>query len=153
MNINVRAIALGCAFMLLSACSKSDGDRITDVLNQCAQTSHKAAAFNSSPGSQASYIATDAQKLDVSKRPPNFLMAYQALVNAWFQAPPYLANNNLVTSILEELAAGATEDTRVIAQTDQRVASATRQINPGIFILRNQQPRLTWPSIPMGKSG
>jgi hypothetical protein len=80
-------------------------------------------------------------------------MAYQALVNAWFQAAPYLANNNLVTSILEELAAGATEDTRVIAQTDQRVASATRQINPGIFILRNQQPRLTWPSIPMGKSG
>ena len=131
-----------CRFILtivalsqIVACSKSDGDRITDVLNQCAQTSHKAAALNSSPGAQASYIAAEAQKVDVTRCPADFRMAFQAHVNAWHQAAPYLANNNLGTSFLEGLAAGATDDPRFIGQAGQQAAYAAQQINQTYFDL------------------
>lgn len=129
MNLLLRTVVTIIALSILVACSKSDGDRITDVLNQCAQTSHKAAALNSSPGAQANYIAAEAQKVDVTKCPPDFRMAFQAHVNAWLQAVPYLANNNLGTSLLEGLAAGATDDPRYIGQAGQQAAYATQQIN------------------------
>lgn len=129
MNTKPRAVALICAFGLLAACSKSDGDRITDVLNQCAQNSKNAAVFNSSPGAQANYIAAEAQKVGVRKCPPDFRMAYQAHVNAWLQAVPYLANNNFGTAFMEGLTAGITADSRFIGQADQKAEYAIHQIN------------------------
>ncbi len=135
MKTTIRTLIAIITLSMLVSCSKSDGDRITDVLNQCAQTSHKAAAFNSSPGAQANFIAAEGQKVDVSKCPADFRMAFQAHVLAWLQAAPYLANDNLGTSFIEGLAAGVTDDPRYIGQAGQQAAYAAQQINQTYYAL------------------
>jgi len=123
------------AFSLLIGCSKSDGDRITDILNQCAQNSHKAASLNSNPGAQANYIASSFQSMDVTKCPADFRMAFQAHAFAWQQAVASFANNNFGTAFLEGLAAGATDDPRFIGQAGGQAAYAAQEINRTYYAL------------------
>jgi hypothetical protein len=135
MKTAIRIITAFFAILLLIGCSKSDGDRITDVLNNCAQVSHKAAGLNSNPGEQANYVAFSLQSIDVSKCPPDFRMAFQAHAFAWQQAVPYLANNNAGTAFFEGLAAGVTDDPRFIGQAGQQAAYASQQIDQTYFVL------------------
>lgn len=135
MNTLVRATLAALALSFLLGCSKSDGDRITDILNECAQNSHKAASLNSNPGAQANYIASSLQSMDVTKCPAEFRMAFQAHSFAWQQAVTSFANNNLGTAFLEGLAAGAMDDPRFIGQAGGEAAYAAQQINQTYYTL------------------
>ena len=135
MKTTARTLIAFIAFSLIAGCSKSDGDRITEILNQCAQNSHKAAALNSNPGAQANYVASSLQGMDVSKCQADFRMAFQAHAFAWQQAAPYLSNNNVATAFFEGLAAGATDDPRFIGQAGQQAAYAAQQINQTYYTL------------------
>lgn len=135
MNALLRNTIAVVALSLLVACSKSDGDRITDILNQCAQNSHNAASLNSNPGGQANYIASSLQSMDVTKCPADFRMAFQAHAFAWQQAVASFANNSVGTAFLEGLAAGATDDPRFIGQAGDQAAYAAQQINQTYYTL------------------
>ena len=135
MKTTIRTTITILALSLLVACSKTPADRITDVLSQCAQVSHKAAALNSNPGAQANYVASSFQSMDVSQCPADFRMAFQAHAFAWQQAAPYLANDSVATAFFEGLAAGATDDPRFIGQAGQQAAYAAQQINQTYYVL------------------
>ena len=135
MNSLLRTTIAALALSLFIGCSKSDGDRITDILNQCAQNSHKAASLNSNPGAQANYIASSLQSMDVTKCPADFRMAFQAHAFAWQQAVASFANNNFGTAFLEGLAAGATDDPRFIGQAGGQAAYAAQEINRTYYAL------------------
>jgi hypothetical protein len=119
--------------LTISACSRSDSSRITTVLNRCAEVSSRAAAFNTDPGRQADFIATEFQKIDVSSCPVDFRMAYQAHVFAWQQAAPALANNSFGTNFLEGLLAGLTDNSGAIGGASGQAAQAVQQINATYF--------------------
>ena len=135
MNTLMRTTLAALAFSLLIGCSKSDGERITDILNQCAQNSHKAASLNSNPGAQANYIASSLQSMDVTKCPADFRMAFQAHSVAWQQAVASFANDNMGTAFLEGLVAGATDDPRFIGQAGGQAAYAAQEINRTYYTL------------------
>lgn len=131
----IRTILAIAAFSILAACGKSDATRITDVLKQCAQVSQKASSIPMSPVEKANYVAAAFQKMDVTRCPAEFRVAFQAHVNAWSQAAPYIANDNMATSLLEGATAGVTEDPRFIGQASQQAAEAGQRINQTYFDL------------------
>jgi hypothetical protein len=118
----------------LTGCG-SDASRITKVLEECAQISHRARIYNNSPQVQANYIASEFQKIDVTGCPADFRMAFQAHICAWQQAAPALGNDNLGTAFIEGFAAGATRDPSFIGQANQQAAAAEQQINATYYEL------------------
>jgi len=135
MKTSLQTLLCGLCLVLFISCGRSNASRITNILDKCAQISHRAAAYNGSPGGQANYIAAEFQKLDVSGCPADFRMAFEAHIFAWLQAAPALGNNNLITNIGEGIAAGMTEDPRFIGQAGGQAAYATQQINTTYYQL------------------
>ncbi len=113
----------------------SDANRITKVLNRCAEISRQAARYNNDPGMQASFFASEAQKIDVSRCPPDFRMAFQAHIFAWQQAAPAFANNNFATNFLEGFMAGTSGDSRFLGGANRGAGMATQNINSTYFEL------------------
>ena len=112
---------------LFAGCS-SEGDEITDVLNECASIS-KQAGSRSGVAAQADYVARAMQNVDVSDCPSDFRMAFQAHVNAWQQAVPALANDSAGNAFVEGFTAGVTGDASYLGQSAQRAEADYYQIN------------------------
>jgi hypothetical protein len=134
MNSIRNLIAAVLIAFTLAGCG-SDSSCITKVLEQCSQISHRAAAYNNSPGAQANYIAAEFQKIDVSGCPEDFRMAFQSHIFAWQQAAPALGNNNLGTAFLEGVVSGLADDPRFIGQAGQQAGYAGQQINATYYQL------------------
>lgn len=124
-----RLLPLVCLALLLTACTKSNADKITSVLNQCAKTSHTAGSVSRDPAAQAQFVADEFQKMDVRSCPADFRVAFQRHVFAWQQAVPYLQQDNVGTTILEGLAAGLAEDPRYLGAASGQAAGAVQEIN------------------------
>jgi hypothetical protein len=129
MKTVIRTFIAICALSILTACGKSEAERITAILNQCAQFSHNAATLKDNRGAQADYLARSFQSMDVSQCPADFRMAFQAHIFAWQQAAPYLSNDTLANAFFEGLLSGLTKDSRFIGQAGQQAANAAQQIN------------------------
>jgi len=126
---------LTATMLVQGGCSRSPSDRITTVLNRCSEISHRAASFDANPGAQASFIATEFQKIDVSSCPADFRMAFQAHIFAWQQAGPALANNSFGTNFLEGVVAGLTGETGVFGGASGQASMATQQVNATYYEL------------------
>lgn len=125
MKQTIRSTFALVALSFLVACGRSDADRISDVLDRCAQISEKPAGF--SPGLKAKIVAEAFQKMDVSRCPADFRAAFQEHVFAWQQAAPYFANENVATSIFEKLAANNTNDPSLAGQAGQQAARKIKE--------------------------
>ncbi|MEZ0257650.1 MAG: hypothetical protein ACAI37_20370 [Chthoniobacter sp.] len=121
--------------LALSGCGRSDASRITRVLERCGEISHGAAKYNGNPGTQANFVASEFQKIDVSTCPEDFRVAFQAHVFAWQQAGPALANNTVGNNILEGVIAGVTDHPRLIGGVSGQASMATQQIDATYFEL------------------
>lgn len=55
------------------------------------------------------YIAERMQRIDITRCPPEFRLAFQQHVNAWAQAAPYIQADTPLTAFFEGLYAGATD--------------------------------------------
>lgn len=128
-------ILLAAMIVLALSGFGSDASRITNVLEQCAKISHRAAIYKGNPGAMADFISTEFQKIDVTQCPPEFREAYQAHVFAWQQAAPALGNNTVGTAFIEGVAAGVTNDPGYIGQANQQAAYAGQQINSTYYVL------------------
>ena len=87
---------------LVTSCSKTPADSITDVLNECAEVGRKSGKY-SDPAAQANFVAKSFQEIDVTDCPADFRMAYQDHVNAWQNSVSALANNTGGTAFIEGL--------------------------------------------------
>jgi hypothetical protein len=128
MNRKLGMLIISVGFIFLAGCA-SEANRITKVLNKCEEISRQSAKFNNNPGVVANYIAAEFQRINVTRCPQDFRVAFQAHILAWQQAAPYLQDNNIFTSVLEGVAAGLTDDTQYMGQAQKNAAYASYQIN------------------------
>jgi hypothetical protein len=134
MKTALHALLLTLLFVS-SGCSRSNAGRISNVLNECSEISHRAANYNGNPEVQASFIASEFQKIDVTACPADFRMAFQAHVFSWQQAASAFANNSLSTNFLEGFLGGVTGDPSLIGGASNHAAGAQRAINDTYFEL------------------
>jgi hypothetical protein len=118
----------------MPSCSKTPGDSITHVLNECAKISHESGKYGD-PAAQANFIAKSFQGIDVTDCPADFRMAYQDHINAWQESAGAYANNTGGAAFVEGLAAGFTGDPGYIGQAAQQANYATQQINNSYYTL------------------
>ena len=115
--------------ILLTSCGKSDAGRITGVLAQCAKISHNAGSISQDPSTQARYVAEEFQKVDVTKCPLDFRLAFQKHVFAWQQAEPSLKSNTVGTAFIEGFLSGMAADPRFLGLANDQAAIAVQEIN------------------------
>jgi hypothetical protein len=78
---------------------------------------------------QSRFIATELQKVDTRGCPPEFRVAYQSNVEAWEIAIPYFEADNPLTSFLEGVYGGLSDDYSVIGTSNYQAGLAAENIN------------------------
>lgn len=85
--------------------------------------------FPNDAARQSRFIAAELQKVDTRGCPPEFRVAYQRNVEAWEIATPYFQADNPLTSFLEGLYGGLSDDYSVIGTSNYQARLAAQNID------------------------
>lgn len=108
----------------------SEVSAIEDALAEGIQISQKATRqFPDNAAQQAKFVAYELQKVDTSRCPPEFRVAYQRNVDAWETAIPYFEVNHPGTWLLEVFFGGMSADYSAVGFSDYQARSAAQNIN------------------------
>ncbi len=78
---------------------------------------------------QSRFIASELQKVDTRECPPEFRVAYQSNVEAWEIAIPYFEADNPLTSFLEGVYGGLSNDYSAIGTSNYQARRAAQNID------------------------
>jgi len=90
---------------------------------------YSAKRFPNDAARQSRFIASELQKVDTRGCPPEFRVAYQRNVEAWEIATPYFQADNPLTSFLEGLYGGLSNDYSVIGTSNYQARLAAQNID------------------------
>lgn len=85
--------------------------------------------FPNDAARQSRFIASELQKVDTRGCPPEFRVAYQRNVEAWEIATPYFQADNPLSSFLEGLYGGLSNDYSVIGTSNYQARLAAQNID------------------------
>ena len=83
------------------------------------------------------YIAERMQRIDITRCPPEFRLAFQQHVNAWAQAAPYIQADTPLTAFFEGMYAGATDDYSNLGISNHQANVAKAQIGDTYRVVLN----------------
>lgn len=83
------------------------------------------------------HIAERMQRIDITRCPPEFRLAFQQHVNAWAQAAPYIQADTPLSAFFEGLYAGATDDYRLLGLSNHQANVAKEQIGATYRVVLN----------------
>lgn len=103
---------------------------IETVLNADLDLSKRAASLHrNDAGMRARYTAIEMQRIDLTRCPPDFRVAFQDHINAWSEAVPYIAANTPLAAFLEGLYSGYTQDYSALGWSQNQADLAAYQIH------------------------
>lgn len=127
------ALVFSMGFLLLGLGGGNAGNleaaAIEKALEQDQAIYHEAKSKFPNNAAQATrYIAEKMQRIDITRCPPEFRLAFQQHVNAWAQAAPYIQADTPLSAFFEGLYAGATDDYRLLGVSSYQANVAKEQI-------------------------
>ncbi len=128
------ALLVSFGFVLLGLGGGSVGNpeaaAMERALTQGIEIGREAAKrFPNDAARQSRFIAFELQKVDTRGCPPEFRVAYQRNVEAWEIATPYFHADNPMTSFLEGLYGGLSNDYSVIGTSNYQARLAAQNID------------------------
>ncbi len=100
----VHALQFIGIFMLLGGCTSKSDYTIGSVLVKWENSFAQANNNGMSAGAAAAFMATEMQKMDTRRCPPEFRVAFQQHRNAWAEAAQVFSQETSLKKYMEELA-------------------------------------------------
>lgn len=94
-------------------------------------------SFPNSAVQATRYIADRMQRIDITRCPPEFRLAFQQHVNAWAQAAPYIQADTPLSAFFEGMYAGATDDYSNLGLSNHQANVAKAQIGDTYRVVLN----------------